>query len=191
MADNRSADGRHDDALSRRIARLEGQVSHLRQQALQLQFVLLTASAVLALFGIAVGLFLPFVRSVGGADGDSITLLPAIFALADAGGGPFETQAIIVAVLVGILALAALLTAVAIACLAEHPTVGRIKFASISGGILILGCAGAWLLVAVLAGRSDDLSAFSPATLSITIGAALTLVCVHLARTYHDEKHAA
>lgn len=150
--------------LAERVERLERRL-----------FAICAGAAIAAL---VTGPFLPYLMATD-PDPDeesSISLLSAVAALPEAGGGPFEGEAMAVGILLGIFALTTLITLILTFVYLSSNT-ERARFAvRTAAGILLAGSVGAWMLALKLAYRWSSLSGFSPASLVIGVGATLVLV---------------
>ena len=156
-------------ALERRIRRVED--------------VHYFASGIASIAAFAVGLFVPFVQATKptGDDDDSIAILPAVFELAAAGGGPFEGEAILAGAVLGVFALIAIVTASSVIAILAQTTARRVTVARVCVNVMLVGCAGAWLLVLLLAAHfAGRPSVFSPAVFCMTIGAGIAWVTTYL-----------
>lgn len=164
---------------------LRREVQGLRDRVHQLEVALFRAVVTVGSAAVVLGFFVPFLSATEKANADeddTISLLPAIFGLGSAGGGPFSEEAVMAAIVVGVFGLAALVALIALLRLfRDRASSGGVRFARVSGIVLLVACALAWLLVLVLAGHFEgETSAFSPATLCFTIGGAATLVAAAL-----------
>lgn len=130
------------------------------------------------------GYVVPFLTATEKADegDDSIGLLSAVFGLSDSGDGPFSGEAKLAAIVVGVFALVILVALIALLRLFGTRVGSRaVRFARVCGIVLLVVCGFAWLLVFALAGHFEGrVSAFSPATLSFTIGGVATLMAATL-----------
>lgn len=138
--------------------------------------------SVIGALAIAGGFVLPLI--VPTVDNESVWLLPAIPALAEAGGGPYEGEALLASIAVGVTAVALAVGIVVAIVLAARPGSRRIVLtAQVVAVIVLLGCAGIGLLILVLTGMWDGrLFPISPAACVAAIGAALLLVAGVIAR---------
>jgi len=165
---------------------LRREVQLLRHRVLYLEVALFRAVVAVGAVALVLGLFLPFLTATEEADSsdedDTIGLFPAVFGLADAGDGPFSGEAAMASVVVGAFVLVILVALVALVRLFRNRVSPRaVRVARIFGIILLVVCGAAWLLVLALAGHTDGRSsAFSPATLAITIGGAVTVLATAL-----------
>ncbi|GAB3292998.1 hypothetical protein EK0264_11940 [Epidermidibacterium keratini] len=164
-----------DDQL--RALRTENRL--LAARLLRLEQLLFRTTAILASAALIAGPFLPYLMA---ADPDpdedsSISLVRSVIALPDSGGGPYESEAMVVGVLMGIFVLCTAVTLISMLVYASSNT-ERARFVTrVAAGILLAGSSSAWLLVLLLAEQwSPRVSNFSPASLVIGIGAVLTLV---------------
>lgn len=122
-------------------------------------------------------LILPFWSAAGptGDESPHLWLIQAIFALPRAGGGPFEGEAMLVGILLGVLLLATILAFVVVAsfAFATRPTRG---WQRVVLTLVCLGSAGAWLLTFALtahADRADNL--IGAGLIAHTVGCALAV----------------
>ncbi|MGB3441658.1 MAG: hypothetical protein WBA97_23180 [Actinophytocola sp.] len=169
-----------------KLKELRFQVQVLRGRVNGLEAILFRAVVAIGSAAMVLGFFVPFLSATEKADdgeGESISLLPAIFGLGDAGGGPFREEAAMAAVVAGVFALAILVALVAMLRLfRDEVGNGPVRFARVCGILLLVACGLGWLLVFALAGHFEGrTSAFSPATLCFTIGggAMLTAAALH------------
>lgn len=168
-----------------RVKNLRREMYALRDRVNRLEVGLFRAVVAVGSTAMVLGYFLPFLsptEEVDDEEDESIALLPAIFDLGEAGGGPFREEAAMAAVVVGVFALAILVALIALLRLFGAEVGSRpVRIARTCGIVLLVLCGIGWLLVFALAGHFDGrVSAFSPATLSFTIGAAATLVAAAL-----------
>lgn len=174
---------RMDEKLAE-VKELRLQVYALRDRVNQLEIALFRAVVAVGAAAMVLGYFLPFLSATEKAsdDDETIALIPAIAGLNDAGNGPFSEEAALAAIVVGAFALVILVALIALLQLFRYEVgAGSVRFARVCGIVLLVVCAIAWLLVFVLASHTEgDMSAFSPATLSITIGGAATLLAAKL-----------
>ena len=168
------------------VTALHREVQVLRHRVLHLEVALFRAVTAVGVVALVLGYFLPFLSATEKANAsdedETIALIPAIAGIADSGDGPFSDEAAIAAVAVGGFVLVILASLIAVVQLFRDRVSARaVRIARIFGIILLVVCGLAWLLVIALANHSDGkASAFSPATLSITIGAAVTLLATAL-----------
>jgi hypothetical protein len=165
---------------------LQREVRLLRHRVLYLEVALFRAVVAVGATALVLGYFLPFLSATeeaGSSDEDeTIALIPAITGLADAGDGPFSGEAAMAAVVVGGFVLVVHVPLIALLRLFRDRVGARaVRIARICGIVLLVVCGLAWLLVFAIAGHTDgESSAFSPATLAITIGGAVTLLATAL-----------
>ena len=169
------------------VTALRRDVQLLRHRVLYLEVALFRAAAAVGVVALVLGLFLPFLSATEEASGsdeddDTIGLIPAIGGLADAGDGPFSGEAAMAAIVVGGFVLVILAALIAVLQLFRDRVSARtVRITRIFATILLVVCGMAWLLVFALAGHTEGRSsAFSPATLSITVGGAVTLLAAAL-----------
>lgn len=168
------------------VTALRRDVQLLRHRVLYLEVALFRAVVAVGVVALVLGLFLPFLSATEEADSgdedDTIGLFPAIVGLADSGDGPFSGEAAMASVVVGAFVLVILVALLALVQLFRDRASPRVvRIARIFGIILLVVCGMAWLLVFALAGHTEGkTSAFSPATLSITIGGAVTILATAL-----------
>lgn len=158
-----------------RVKELRRQLYALGDRVHRLEVGVFRTVAAVGTVATVLGYFLPFLSSGEADEDETISLLPAVFSIGDAGGGPFRDEAAVTAVVLGVFAVATLVGLVALLALFGSEVRGRaVRFARVSGVVLLVLCGVAWLLVFALAGHFEDgeVSAFSPATLAFTIGAA-------------------
>jgi hypothetical protein len=162
------------------MATEEQRISRLEERVRSLEHGVYRAGLIATVAALVLGFIVPFLSATEDAyedldddEYDSIAILAAVFDIGDAGDGPFERQALTVAVLVGLLALVAVLALLVTAGTWSQDLRERLGRASnFLCGFLLLGCVGGWLLVLVLNGHFDgQVSAFSPALLCLTVGA--------------------
>ncbi len=162
---------------------LRRQLQALRDRVNRLEIAVFRAVVAVGSAAMVLGYFVPFLMATEKADDDeSISLLPAIFGLGDAGDGPFEEEAVIAAVVVGVFALAILVALISLLRLFGNEVGnGPVRFARVCGIVLLVVCGIGWLLVFALAGHFEGrASTFSPAALSFTIGGVATIVAAAL-----------
>ncbi|MBB4904721.1 hypothetical protein [Actinophytocola algeriensis] len=165
---------------------LRREVQALRHRMHQLEVALFRAVVAVGAAALVLGYFLPFLSATEEAsssdEDETIALIPAIAGLADAGDGPFSGEAAMAAVVVGAFVLVILVALIALVQLFRDRVSPRtVRFTRVCGIVLLVVCGLAWLLVFALAGHSEGRSsAFSPATLSITVGGAATLLAAAL-----------
>ena len=165
---------------------LQREVRLLRHRVHYLEVALFRAVVAVGATALVFGYFLPFLSATEEADSsdqdETIALIAAIAGLADAGDGPFSGEAAMAAVVVGGFVLVVLVALIALLQLFRDRVSARtVRIARICGIVLLVVCGLAWLLVFALAGHSEGRSsAFSPATLSITVGGAVTLLATAL-----------
>lgn len=162
-----------------KVKELRLQVYALRGRVSRLEVIVFRAVVAVGSAAMVLGYFVPFLSATEKADeDDSIGLLPAVFGLGDSGGGPFREEATMAAIVVGVFALVILVALIALLRLFGNEVGSRpVRFARVCGIVLLVVCGCGWLLVFALAGHFEGrVSAFSPATLSFTIGGAATLV---------------
>jgi hypothetical protein len=168
------------------VTELRRQVFALRDRVHQLEVALFRVVVAVGAAALVLGYFLPFLSATEEAsssdEDETIALIPAIAGLGDAGDGPFSGEAAMAAVVVGGFVLVILVALIALAQLFRDRVSPRtVRFARVCGIVLLVVCGLAWLLVFALAGHFEGrTSAFSPATLSITIGGAATLLAAAL-----------
>lgn len=168
------------------LTTLRRDVQLLRHRVLYLEVALFRAVVAVGAAALVLGLFLPFLYATDGASSsekdDTIGLIPSIAGLADAGDGPFSGEAAMAAIVVGGFVLVVLAALIAVLQLFRDRVSARtVRVTRIFAIILLVVCGMAWLLVFALAGHTEgDTSAFSPATLSITIGGAATILATAL-----------
>ncbi len=166
-----------------RVADLRRDMYALRDRVTRLEAAVFRAVVAVGSVALVLGYFLPFLTATEKADEDeSIALLPAVFGLGEAGGGPFSEEAVVAAVVVGVFALAVLVALLALLRLFGYEVGSRpVRFARVCGIVLLVACAIGWLLVFVLASHFEGrASGFSPATLSFTIGGIATVLAAAL-----------
>jgi hypothetical protein len=168
-----------------KVKELRLQVYALRGRVTRLEVAVFRVMVAIGSAAMVLGYFVPFLTTTEKADEDddnSIGLLQAIFGLGDSGDGPFSEEATMAAIVVGVLALAILVALIALLRLFGNEVGSRpVRFARVCGIVLLVVCGFGWLLVFALAGHFEGrTSAFSPATLSFTIGGAATLVAAAL-----------
>jgi hypothetical protein len=174
------------DELTADVTVLRREVQGLRDRVHQLEVALFRAVVAVGAAALVLGYFLPFLSATeeaGSSDEDeTIALIPAIAGLGDAGDGPFSGEAAMAAIVVGAFVLVILVALIALVQLFRDRVSPRtVRIVRVFGIILLVVCGLAWLLVFALAGHSEGRSsAFSPATLSITIGGAVTLLAAAL-----------
>jgi hypothetical protein len=173
------------DETTADVTVLRRDVQALRHRVHQLEVALFRAVVAVGAAALVLGYFLPFLSTTeeaGSDEGETIALIPAIVGLGDAGDGPFSGEAAMAAVVVGAFVLVVLVALIALVQLfRDRVSPGTVRFARICGIVLLVVCGLAWLLVFVLAGHFEGrTSAFSPATFSITIGGAATLLAAAL-----------
>ncbi|GAB3432867.1 hypothetical protein [Actinophytocola sediminis] len=156
------------------------QVRDLTERVHRLEAGLFRAVVAVGVGAIVLGYFIPFLTATEKAranEGESIALLPAIFGLGQAGGGPFRGEAMLATVVVSVFAMVTVVALVALLRLFGGEVAGRrVRFARVCGIVLLVLCGIGWLLVFAMAGHFDGrVSAFSPATLTFTIGGLATL----------------
>lgn len=172
-----------DEKITEDMRDLRFQVQVLRARVTGLEAVLFRAVVAIGAAALVLGFFVPFLSATEKADEDeSISLLPAIFGLGSAGGGPFREEAAIAAVVVGVFGLAILVALVALLRLfRDQVGPGPVRFARVCGIVLLVACGLGWLLVFALAGHFEGrTSAFSPATLCFSIGGGAMLAAAVL-----------
>ncbi|GAB3486705.1 hypothetical protein [Amycolatopsis cihanbeyliensis] len=147
--------------------------AELRARVARLETLVLRAAALGASVAIALGFLVPFLRTSDEASAaESIRLLGAVFAMEEAGQGPFRSEAVLASIVVGMFALVAAATFVALLML-QRSLEGNRRFGVVQAlsTTLLVGCGGAWLLVLLLAGHSEgEVSSFSPAVAWLTVG---------------------
>ena len=166
-----------------KVKELRLQMYALRARVTRLEVALFRALVGIGAAALVLGYFIPFLMTTEKADEtDSIGLLSAFAGLGDAGDGPFRVEATMAAIVVGVFALAILVALIALLRLFGNEVGSRpVRFARVCGIVLLVGCGIGWLLVFALAGHFEGrTSAFSPATLSFTIGGVATLAAVAL-----------
>jgi len=168
-----------------KLKELRLQMYALRDRVSRLEIGLFRAVVAIGSAALVLGFFLPFLSATEKAsksDDDSVSLLPTVFGIADAGGGPFRDEAAMAAVVVGVFALAILVALVALLRLFGDAVSSKaVRFARVCGIVLLVACALGWLLVFALAGHWEGrVSAFSPATLCFTIGGGAMLATAAL-----------
>jgi hypothetical protein len=161
------------------------QLYGLRARVNRLEITAFRTVVAIGSAAMVLGYVLPFLTATEKADdgdSDSIGLLSAVFGLSDSGDGPFRGEARMAAIVVGVFALAILVALIALLRLFGNEVGNRaVRFARVCGIVLLVLCGFAWLLVFALAGHFEGrVSAFSPATLSFTVGGAATLVAASL-----------
>jgi hypothetical protein len=168
------------------VTALRRDVRLLGHRVLYLEVALFRVVVAVGAAAFVLGLFLPFLYATEEAssseEDDTIALIPSISGLADAGDGPFSGEAAMAAVVVGGFVLVVLATLIAVLALFRNEVSARaVRVTRIFAIILLVVCGMAWLLVFAVAGHTEgDTSAFSPATLAITIGGAATLLAAAL-----------
>jgi hypothetical protein len=165
--------------------RLRRELYTLRDRVHRLEVGLFRTVLAVGVAAVAIGFVAPFLSATeeaGDGEGESISLLPSILGLGGSGGGPFGEEAVVAATVVGVFALVALATLVAMVRLfGSDVGIRPVRFARICGITLLVLCGIGWLLVFVLAGHWDGrVSTFSPATLAFTIGGAAAVVAAPL-----------
>jgi hypothetical protein len=167
-----------------RIRELRLQMYALRARVKRLEIAAFRTVVAIGSAAMVLGYVVPFLTATEKADDgdDSIGLLSAVFGLSDSGDGPFSGEARLAAIVVGVFAMVILVALIALLRLFGNPVGNRaVRFARVCGIVLLVLCGLAWLLVFALAGHFEGrVSAFSPATLSFTIGGAATLVAATL-----------
>lgn len=178
------APGMDDKTAEDKVKELRLQLQTLRNRVNRVEMGLFRAVAAIGVAAMVLGFFVPFLSATEEADDEdeSVALLPTIFGISDAGGGPFEEEAVMAAVVVGVFGLAILVALFALLRLfRDQVGAGPVKFARICGIALLVACALSWLLVLALAGHWEGrVSAFSPATLCFTIGGGAMLAAAPL-----------
>lgn len=172
------------------VQELRRQMYAVRDRVSRLEVILFRTVVAIGAIALVLGYLLPFLTTTEQADeDDSIGLLPAVFGLGDSGGGPFSEEATVAAVVTGVFALVILVALITLLRLFSFGVGSRlVRVARVCGIVLLVACGGGWLLVFALAGHSEsEMSAFSPATLSFTIGGVATLVAAALhPADWHD-----
>jgi hypothetical protein len=168
-----------------KVKELRLQVYALRDRVTRLEVGVFRAVVAVGSAALVLGYFVPFLTATEKADDDeddSIGLLTAIFGLRDSGDGPFSGEATLAAIVVGVFAVAILVALIALLRLfGDRVGTRPVRFARVCGIVLLVVCGFGWLLVFALAGHFDGrVSAFSPASLLFTVGAAATLVAAAL-----------
>lgn len=142
--------------------------------------------SVIAALGILGGFTSPLMLATkdGAEAGDHVWLLQAIPGLAEAGGGPYEGEALLASIAVGIAAAALAVGIVMAIVLFRRPSSPRVaRVAQIVAVVVLLGCAGLGFLIFILAGLWDArVFPLSPAAGAAAVGSALLLVAGVLAR---------
>ncbi|MFL6125956.1 hypothetical protein [Actinophytocola sp.] len=172
-----------EDTAENNVKELRSQVYALRNQVTRLEIAVFRAVVAIGATALVLGYFVPFLTATEKAgEDDSIGLLAAVFGLGGSGDGPFSEEAAMAAIVVGVFALAILVALIALLRLFGNQVGSRpVRFARVCGIILLVACGFGWLLVFALAGHfAGRVSAFSPATLSFTIGGAATLLAAAL-----------
>jgi hypothetical protein len=173
-----------------KVKELRLQLNALRTRVTRMEAVLFRAVVAIGAGALVLGYLMPFLTATEKADDDeSISLLPAVFGLGDSGGGPFSEEATMAAIVAGVFALAILVALIALLRLFGYGVGSRtVRVARTCGIVLLVACGIGWLLVFTLAGHFEGrVSAFSPATLSFTIGGAAALVAAALhPADWHD-----
>lgn len=174
------------DEKTDEVTALQRDVRLLRHRVVYLEVALFRAVVAVGAATLVLGLFLPFLTATEEAsssdEDDTIGLFPSIVGLADAGDGPFSGEAAMASVVVGGFVLVVLATLIAVLQLFRNEVSARaVRVTRIFAIILLVVCGMAWLLVFALAGHTEGRSsAFSPATLSITIGGAAAILATAL-----------
>lgn len=168
-------------ALRKRCALLERRVKRFENTA----FYVLAGASLIAL---VVSVFTPFIRSTDGAETvkETLTISSAISELPAAGNGPFEEQALMAGVFVGLYLVLVLLALVAVILMMAKASAKRYNFALVSSVLLLIGSGVAYLLVAIVAGRFNT-STFSPAVILTAIAAIFVLISAGLGRYILDQ----
>ncbi len=178
------APGMDDKTAEDTVKELRHQLLTLRDRVNRVEMALFGAVAAAGVAAMVLGFFVPFLSATEKSDDDdaSVALLPTIFGIGDAGGGPFEEEAVMAAVVVGVFGLAILVALFALLRLfRDQVGSGPVRFARICGIVLLVACALSWLLVFALAGHWEGrVSAFSPATLCFTAGGGALLAAAPL-----------
>jgi hypothetical protein len=167
------------------VKELRLQVYALRSRVARMEVGVFRAVVAVGAVAMVLGYFLPFLtvtEEADESDDDSIGLLTAVFGLGDSGDGPFSEEATMAAIVVGVFALVILVALIALLRLFADKVSDRpVRFARVCGIVLLVVCGCGWLLVFALAAHFEGrVSAFSPATLSFTIGGAATLLTAAL-----------
>jgi len=167
------------------VKELRLQVYALRDRVTRLEAAAFRAMVAVGSAAMLLGYFVPFLTATEKAaesDDDSLGLLPAVFGLGESGDGPFSGEAAMAAIVAGVFALAILVALIALLRLFGNEVGSRpVRFARFCGIALLVMCGFGWLLVFALAGHFEGrVSAFSPATLSFTIGGVATLAAAAL-----------
>jgi hypothetical protein len=139
---------------------------------------LLSAIGALGIAGaFALPLMVPTVDAAG------MWLVQAIPGLAEAGQGPYQGEALLASVAIGVAAIALAVGIVTAILLAARPESRRLaRTAQVVAVIVLVGCAGIGLLVLVLTGMWDGrVFPISPAACVAAVGAALLFVASLLA----------
>jgi hypothetical protein len=158
------------------LERLRRRATALERRVDQVERLLRGTGVAVAVVALVAGLLLPYLSEKKGDE--TISLLSYVFAVREDSdnGGPFSGEAGLVFVALLLLAVFAVV-AVIVAFICVNPPTGRTRtVVRILAGIFAAGCLASWLMVLVLAGHFEKVSAFSPATLSLTIGAAVTVL---------------
>lgn len=166
-----------------KVKELRLQLSALRSRVARMEAVLFRAVVAISAGALVLGFLMPFLTTTEKADEyESVSLLPAVLSLDDSGGGPFSEEASMAAVVAAMFALAILVALIALLRLFGYGVGSRtVRVARVCGIVALVACAMGWLLVFTLAGHFEGrVSAFSPATLSFTVGGAVALVAAAL-----------
>jgi Na+/proline symporter len=166
------------------VTELRRRLQVLGDRVHRLEAALFRAVVAVGAAALVLGYFLPFLSATEktGDEDETIALIPAIVGLGDAGDGPFSGEATMAAIVVGAFCLVILVALIALARLFQGSVSARtVRVARVCAIVLLVVCGFAWLLVFALAGHFEGrTSAFSPATFSITVGGAATLLAAAL-----------
>src|SRR5699024_6162769 len=107
-----------------------------------------------SLIALVVSVFTPFIRSTDNAETveETLSIFSAISELPAAGNGPFEEQALMAGVFVGVYLVLVLLALIAVILMMAKASTKRYNFALVSAVLLLVGSGIAYLLVA----RSEE-----------------------------------
>lgn len=147
----------------------------LEERVTRLEEGIYRAGVLTTCVAIGLGFLLPFLAPATGDDEDEpIGMLPAVFATADAGDGPFESQAMVVAIAIGALALVAVVVLIATAATWTEGVRENVRGLNrVLSGLFPFAVACGWLLMLLLSGHTEgDVSPLSPALVALTVGAA-------------------
>lgn len=146
----------------------------LEERVTRLEEGIYRAGVLATCVAIGLGFLLPFLAPATDDDDEPIGMLSAVFATADAGDGPFESQAMVVAIAIGALALLAVVVLIATAAAWTEGVRENVRGLNrVLSGLFPFAVACGWLLVLLLSGHTEgDVSPLSPALVALTVGAA-------------------